>query len=383
MAGVRVVLLGFTTPGVPSMTEPGNYSGLAFQDIVATAKRLVPYLRDKEKADVVIVLMHSGIGGLPGAEGDENAALRLAEQVPGVDAIFAGHTHQALQTEHKGVPIVQAGCFGRALAVLDLDLRQEKGRWRVVAGKGRTLQPEDQTPTDPEVMSLTAELRAATDRYLDTAATNLLVDLDSRWARMEDTPLMQLIHQVQRQATGAQLSAAASPGPKLFIPKGPTSVRQFYALAPFESQVARIRITGEQLKRYLEHGARHYLLSWQPELYNREVPFYNYDMVDGVSYALDLGKPLGSRVRNLSYQGQPVKPAQVFTLALSTYRLRGGGGYMDAIGFRGVPDLVTPASQRNLILEHVLGRPTLNPAPTNTWRTIPFLDRERVLSLAG
>jgi 2',3'-cyclic-nucleotide 2'-phosphodiesterase/3'-nucleotidase len=300
-----------------------------------------------------------------------------------VDAIFAGHTHQALQTEHKGVPIVQAGCFGRALAVLDLDLRQEKGRWRVVAGKGRTLKPEDQTPTDPEVMSLTAELRAATDRYLDTAATNLLVDLDSRWARMEDTPLMQLIHQVQRQATGAQLSAAASPGPKLFIPKGPTSVRQFYALAPFESQVARIRITGEQLKRYLEHGARHYLLSWQPELYNREVPFYNYDMVDGVSYALDLGKPLGSRVRNLSYQGQPVKPAQVFTLALSTYRLRGGGGYMDAIGFRGVPDLVTPAPQRNLILEHVLGRPTLNPAPTNTWRTIPFLDRERVLSLAG
>jgi len=383
VAGVRVALLGFTTPGVPSMTEPGNYAGLAFQDIVATAKRLVPYLREKERADVVIVLMHAGLGSVQGAEGDENAALRLADQVPGVDAIFAGHTHQALQTEHKGVPIVQAGCFGRALAVLDLDLRQEKGRWRVVAGKGRTLKPEDQTPTDPEVMSLTAGLRAATDRYLDTAATNLLVDLDSRWARMEDTPLMQLIHQVQRQATGAQLSAAASPGPKLFIPKGPTSVRQFYALAPFESQVARIRITGDQLKRYLEHGARHYLLSWQPELYNREIPFYNYDMVDGVSYALDLGKPVGSRIRNLSYQGQPVKPDQVFTLALSTYRLRGGGGYMEAIRFTGTPDLITPASQRNLILEHVLGRPTLNPTPTNTWRTIPFLDRERVLSLAG
>ena len=383
VAGVRVALLGFTTPGVPAMTEPGNYAGLTFQDIVATAKRLVPYLRDKERADVVVVLMHSGLGEVRGVEGDENAALRLADQVRGVDAIFAGHTHQALQTEHKGIPIVQAGCFGRALAVLDLDLRLEGGRWRVVAGKGRTIKPEEQTPADPEALSLTAELRAATDRYLDTAATNLLVDLDSRWARMEDTPLMQLIHQVQRQATGAQLSAAASPGAKLFIPKGPTSVRQFYALAPFESQVARIRITGEQLKRYLEHGARHYLLSWQPELYNREVPFYNYDMVDGVSYALDLGKPLGSRVRNLSYQGQPVKPDQVFTLALSTYRLRGGGGYMDAIRFTGAPDLITQASQRNLILEHVLGRPALNPAPTNTWRTILFLDRVRVLSLAG
>jgi 2',3'-cyclic-nucleotide 2'-phosphodiesterase/3'-nucleotidase len=247
---------------------------------------------------------------------------------------------------------------------------------------GKLLKPDAATADDPEVLRLTADLRTATDRYLNTAATNLLVDLDSRWSRMEDTALMQLLHQVQRQATGAQLSAAASPGPKLFIPKGPTSVRQFWALAPYENHLARIRITGDQLKRYLEHGARHYVQSWEPELYNREVPFYNYDMVDGVSYALDLGKPVGSRVRNLSYQGRAVKPEQTFTLAISTYRLRGGGGYLEAIGFVGEPELITKATQRNLLLEQVLSRPTLNPEPTSTWRTIPYLDRERVLSLA-
>jgi 2',3'-cyclic-nucleotide 2'-phosphodiesterase/3'-nucleotidase len=382
VAGLRVALVGFTTPKVPAMTEPGNYVGLAFQDIVKAARTLVPHLRDKEKADLVIVLMHSGLGVIDGREGDENAALRLADQVPGIDAIFTGHTHQAIQTEHKGIPILQAQCFGQALAVVELGLRHEKGRWRVVSSAGKLLKPDDQTASDPEVLRLTAELRAATDRYLDTAASNLLVDLDSRWSRMEDTPLMQLIHQVQRQATGAQLSAAASPGPKLFIPKGPTSVRQFYALSPFEYQVAKIRINGDQLKRYLEHGARHYAYSWEPELYNPEVPFYNYDMVDGVSYALDLGKPVGSRVRNLSYLGQPVKPEQTFTLAISTYRLRGGGGYMAAIGFTGAPELITQASQRNLILEYVLSRPSLNLAATSSWRTIPYLDRERVLILA-
>jgi 2',3'-cyclic-nucleotide 2'-phosphodiesterase / 3'-nucleotidase len=382
VAGVRVALVGFTTPQVPAMTEPGNYAGLSFQDIVTAAHTLVPHLREQEKADVVIALLHSGLGSVDGREGDENAALRLADQVPGLDAIFTGHTHQAIQTQHKGIPIVQAQCFGRALAVVDLDLRQESGRWRVVAAAGRLLKPDEQTAADPEVLRLTAELRAATDRYLDTAATNLQVDLDSRWSRMEDTPLMQLIHLVQRQAASTQLSAAASPGPKLFIPKGPTSVRQFYALSPFESQVARIRITGDQLRRYLEHAARHYTHSWEPELYNREVPFYNYDMVDGVSYALNLGKPAGSRVQNLSYQGKPVRPEQTFTMAISTYRLRGGGGYMAAIGFTGAAEFITAASQRNLILEYVLGRATLNPAPANNWRTIPFLDRERVLNLA-
>jgi hypothetical protein len=122
--------------------------------------------------------------------------------------------------------------------------------------------------------------------------------------------------------------------------------------------------------------------SWEPELYNRDVPFYNFDVVDGVNYALDLGQPAGSRVLNLSYQGQVVKPEQSFTMAITTYRLRGGGGYMAAIGFTGTPDLITKATQRNLLLEYVLGHPTLNPSPTNSWRTIPYLDRERVLSLA-
>jgi len=382
VAGVRVALVGFTTPGTSWMVEPGHRPGLTFQDIVASARVLVPRLREKEKADVVIALLHSGLGNLDGRDGDENAALRLADQVPGLDAIFTGHTHQAIQTEHKGIPILQAQCFGRALALLDLDLRQEKGRWRVVAHSARLLKPDDQTASDPEVLNLTAELRAATDRYLDTAATNLLVDLDSRWARMEDTPLMQLIHQVQRQATGAQLSAAASPGPRLFIPKGPTSVRQFYALAPYEGQLAKIRVTGEQLKRYLEHSARHYTRSWEPELYSRDIPIYNFDLVDGVNYALDLGQPVGSRVRNLSYLGKPVKPEQTFSLAITTYRLRGGGGYMEAIGFKSTPELITPASQRNLLLDFVLSRPTLSPATVNSWRTIPYLDRERVMNLA-
>ena len=120
VAGVRVVLVGFSTPRIPAMTEPGNYEGLAFQDIVSVARTLIPKLREKEKADVVIAMLHSGLGTPDGREGDENEALRLADQVPGLDAIFTGHTHQAIQTEHKGIPIVQAQCSG--------------GWWRVRSG---------------------------------------------------------------------------------------------------------------------------------------------------------------------------------------------------------------------------------------------------------
>ncbi|HJW72772.1 MAG TPA: bifunctional UDP-sugar hydrolase/5'-nucleotidase [Geothrix sp.] len=382
VGGVRVALVGFTTPKVPAMTEPGNIPGLSFQDLVVAARTLVPRLREQEKADVVIALVHSGLGEVHGAAGSEDEALRLADQVPGLDAVFAGHTHQAVQTMHKGIPIMQAQNYGQTLAKVELRLHMDRGHWRVVERVGQLIRPDDATTPDAEVLKLTEDLRAVTERYLNTPATELGVDLDSRWSGMEDTALMQLIHQVQRQATGAQLSAAAAPGMKLFIPKGPTSVRQFYALAPFENRLARIRITGEQLRLYLEHGARRYGFSWEAELYNHAVPYYQYDMVDGVSYALDLGKPAGSRVVNLRFQGQPVRAEQSFTLALSTYRLYGGGGYMEAIGFQGMPEMVTSETQRNLLLAYVLAKPILNLATTNSWRTIPYLDRERVMSLA-
>lgn len=379
--GLNVAIVGFTTPWIPNWEEPANYAGLRFEDIVATAKTIIPKLRTKEKADLVIVAMHSGLGKVDGRVGDENEALRLADQVPGIDAILTGHTHQPISTTHKGVPILQAWCWGKALGVLDLTLRKQAGRWTVLASQPQLIDPDDATPQDPEVLALTAGLRDLTDRYLGTLATNLETDLDGRWARIEDTPLLQLLHTVMRQATGAQLAAAACNSTGIFIPKGPTSVRQFYALEPYEDHVAVIRITGAQLKAYLEHAAAYFTYSWKPGLFDPAIPGYDYDMVDGAAYALDLGKPVGQRVVGLSVGGQPVKPDQTFTLALTTYRLRGGGGYLDAIGFSGGPLSITSQSLRNLLLSYVLAHPDLALAPDNNWRTIPYLDRERVLSL--
>ncbi len=381
VGGLSIAIVGFTTPWVPTWEEPANYQGLRFEDIVATAKTIIPTLRAKEKVDLVLVAMHSGLGAVNGRVGDENAALRLADQVPGIDAIFAGHTHVPVTTTHKGVPILQADHWGRALAVLDLTLRKDGKRWSVVASQPALVKPQDATITDPQVLSLTEGLRTLTDRYLDTLATNLETDLDGRWARIEDSPLVHLIQTVMRQSTGAQLAAASCNSTRIFIPKGPTNVRQFYALEPFEDHLAVIQISGAQLKAYLEHAARYFTFSWQPELFNPDIPGYDYDMVDGATYALNLGKPVGDRVEDLRVGGQPVKPDQTFTLALTTYRLRGGGGYLDAMGFSGGPISISKSSLRNLLLAYVLAHPDLSITLNNSWRTIPYLDRERVLNL--
>ena len=378
VGGVQVAILGLTTTAIPRLSQGGKSEALLFQDVVATAKAMVPLLRSKEKADLVIVALHGGLGELPGKPFDENQALALA-QIPGIDLILTGHTGQQLNLEQNGVPILQAGVNGQALGVGEFTFRKTKNKWDLVSRQMRILQPAAETVPDPAVLQITAPLRLVVDTYLNTFATNLSGDLDARWSRMEDTAVMHLLHSVAHRASGAQITALPTPGSHLFIPKGPTSVRQFYALYPDDSGLARIRVTGRQLRAYLEHSARFFNLSHQPDLFNAAIPAGDYDTLDGCNYVLDLTRPVGMRVLALKVQDSPVTDDQTFTLGITANRLAGGGGFLEAMEWKGIPEFVSPDSFRNLLLEYVLSKPILTPAVSGNWHTIPALDRERVL----
>ena len=379
LGGVRVAILGLTTAGMPRLVDGANITGLAFRDAVATARIMVPRLRSLEKADVVIVALHGGLGMVSAGPADENQALALAT-VPGIDLILTGHTHQQISQVQGGTPILQAGRYGQALGVAELEVARSKGKWQVVSRKGRLIQPTADTVPDPGVLEATAPLQALTDTYLNTFATNLGTDLDGRFCRMEGTALMRLLHTVGRRACGAQIIAMSPPGPHLFIARGPTSVRQFYALVPWENRMARIEVTGAQLRAYLEHAARAFNLSHQAELFNRAVASWNFDTLDGCDYVLDLSRLPGARVTELKVDGHPVQDDQRFSLGITSFRLAGGGGYLEAMGWTGQPAFVSPDSLRNQLLEYVLSRPTLDLGVPANWHTVPALDRERVLA---
>src|ERR1041385_6454437 len=135
LAGVRVAVLGLTTPGIPSWENVPNYAGLEFRDPLSEAKKWVPILRDKDYADVVVVAMHMGLeddlrtGELnPGQVPNENEAIAIARQVPGIDLIFMGHTHRDVPSlVINGVQLVQADYWGRHLARVDLYLEKDAG----------------------------------------------------------------------------------------------------------------------------------------------------------------------------------------------------------------------------------------------------------------
>lgn len=372
--GVPVAVLGLA-----AVPRAATVDGLQYQDPVAVARALVPVLRDKEKVDLVVVAVDGGPAGSDCGPGEDSPVACLA-QVPGVDLILAGRSRQPLASEMNGVPVLQVGVAGQALGVAEFTFSRRRGHWEKASRQVRTVQPGPDTRPDPQVLDLTAPLRAAADTYLNTFATSLAADLDGRWTRMEGTPLMHLLHTVARQASGAQITALAAPGSHLYIPKGVTSVRQFYALSPSDQRLARIRVSGRQLRAYLEQAGRFYSFSHSPDLFNRSVDPEDFDTLDGCSYALDISRPPGQRVVDLKVKGQPVKDDQWFTLGLAASRLAGQGGYLEAMGWTGKPDYLTPMPFRNYVLDYVLSRPSLAPAAGDNWRIIPALDRERVLA---
>lgn len=380
--GVRVGILGLSNSDTNKYRPIAPLNGLTITDAIACAQRYVPILKGKEKADVVIALFHSGSGSIQASPGSAHQAMALVERVPGIDLVMGGFSHEEESLRHRGVPILIGGCRGAMLCIAEVVIKKERNGWRLVSRDGRLQEVADSIPADPKVMELSEVMRNYADSYLNTHAAQLPMDLDGRWSRTEDSALVQLIHTVQKRATGADLSATHSPSMKIFIPRGPVSIRQLWAIAPFEAKVARISIKGLQLKQWLEHSARAFNFCHQPELFNKSIEGFNYDMIDGVRYILDLSKPVGQRVVELSYKGQPVRENQTFTMAINTYRLAGEGGYMEAIGFKGQAESVHNSTLRNLLFDYALKESTITLPRQNHWKIIPALDRERILAQA-
>jgi 2',3'-cyclic-nucleotide 2'-phosphodiesterase/3'-nucleotidase len=208
VAGARIAVLGLTTPGVPTWENGPNYAGLEFREPLSEAQKWVPVLRQKERADVVIIAMHMGLeqdlrtGEInPGQVPNENRAIAIAQQVPGVDAIFMGHTHVPVSSlVINGVQLIQANYWGRHLARLDLYLENAGPRWRVIARAARTVAIDSSVVPDPELLKIGEPYDRETQAWLGRAIGESAAELTATEARFRDTAILDLIQRVQLEA---------------------------------------------------------------------------------------------------------------------------------------------------------------------------------------
>ena len=382
IAGVKIGILGLTTPGIPNWDNPPNYAGLEFHEPVSEARKWVAVLRDNEKVDVVVIAMHMGLGEdlrtgevSPGQVAHENEAIAIAQEVPGVDVIFMGHTHREVPSLYiNGVLLTQANYWGKNLARADLYLQKNaNGGWRVYAKSARTLPVDDRVEPDPDAVKIAQPYDKETQAWLARTIGQSAEELTAKDARFRDTAILDLIQKVQLEAGKADVSMVASFNSEARIAKGPVSVRDIAGLYVYENTLVVLEVTGQQLKDALEHSAK-YFKAYVPgkpasDLVDEKIPAYNFDIAEGVTYDLDISKPIGERIQNLRFRGQPLSPTRKLRLATNNYRVNGGGGYTM---YKNAPVVYRSSEEiREMIIDWVERNKTVPVKPNNNWRLVP------------
>ncbi len=375
---IRVGITSVTPPGVAIWDRDNVQGRLDFRDIVRSVRPVVAEMRSRG-ADVVMVAAHSGLEGSSydtAATGVpvENAAAAMAKEVPGIDVIFMGHTHRELaDTTIAGTLLMQAKNWGSSLGVAELRVEHDGTRWRVAEKRGKIIRPSP-TATSAAFVAAVGDAHQRTLAYVNRRIGTSSAVWTSERARVEDTPITDLINEIQRKVTGADLSGTAAFSLTSRIPEGPVTVADVAGLYVYDNTLKALRITGAQLRAYLEKSAEYYLPcpgGTCERIVNPAFPGYNFDVVSGVDYTLDLTRPVGQRVVRLERNGRPVAPADTFTIALNNYRASGSGGFSMFIGAAVVYD--KGESIRDLLIAEIGQRGSLAPADVfrRNWQIVP------------
>jgi 2',3'-cyclic-nucleotide 2'-phosphodiesterase/3'-nucleotidase len=281
------------------------------------------------------------------------------------------------------VLVLQAKNWGTSLAVATLELQEQgDGTWRVARKHGHILRPAEGR-VDPRLQAALADAHRRTQEYVSRQIGTSEEEWTSALSRTRDTPILDLINEMQRRVTGAELSATAAFSLTSRIPRGPVTVADVAGLYIYDNTLKAVRITGAQLRAFLEKSAEYYLPcpgESCPRLTNPAVPGYNFDVVSGVDYTLDLTRPVGQRVTRLEREGRPVAAADSFTIALNNYRASGSGGFSMLLGLPVVYD--RGESIRDLLIAEIQRRGRISPTDVfrRNWEIVPAALAERAAS---
>lgn len=348
-AGLKVAIIGYTNPNMKSWLAENLWSGMTFESLLPLAQEGVDYVREKENPDVVIVSVHSGTG-----RGDgsilESQGLDLYKSLRGADFVICSHDHRPVVMACDSIALINSGSHCRNVGHGTITLKVEDGKV-----KSREISAElikvDRDNIDKEMAAAFHDDYVAVQKFTTTEVGELLSDMRTRDAYKGPCDYVNLVHALGLACEPAQVSIAAPLAFDSFIPAGTLIYKDLFTIYPYENQLYVIRMTGKELKDYLEASYDQWIVTCASpsdrllKMVSRDDPrtgakgwsfverSYNFDSAAGINYTVDVTKPAGERIVISSMaDGSEFKADAEYAVAMTSYRASGGGGLLQAAG---------------------------------------------------
>jgi 2',3'-cyclic-nucleotide 2'-phosphodiesterase/3'-nucleotidase len=399
-SGMKVVVFGLITPSVPRWLPESLYRGIRFENMVETARKWMPIMIE-EQPDLIIGLFHSGMGDEDETGDDENSSLAVAVNVPGFDVIFCGHDHRQDMKEVSNIAgdrvlLLDGGSRAEILMHVSVAPAPESGGSDKPVLTG-SLIPMNSLPESADFIERYKGVSDTLREYTSEIIGRSDATASTRDAFFGPSAFVDLIHRMQLDISGAQVSMAAPLSFDQSITEGDLRIRDMYRLYRFENFLYTVTMTGGEIDRHLEHSAglwfdtmndkRDYMLRYRledngsPVMVNGTArlrnPSYNFESAMGIRYTVDVSKPQGARVNITALSdGSPFSHSATYTVAINSYRANGGGGHFPAAGIAGkeLERRIISATERDLrhyMTEWIRNKGTISPAPLSEWSIIP------------
>ncbi|PFU46530.1 bifunctional 2',3'-cyclic-nucleotide 2'-phosphodiesterase/3'-nucleotidase [Bacillus cereus] len=415
---VKIGVMGFVPPQIMNWDKANLEGKVKAKDIVATAKIMVKKMQD-EGADIIVALAHSGVDKSEYKEANkmENASYHLATQVPGVDAVLMGHSHTEVKDVFNGVPVVMPGVFGSNLGIIDMQLKKVNGKWEVQKDQSKPqLRPIANSKGTPLVESdqkLVNEIKddhQATIDYVNTAVGTTTAPINSYFSLVQDDPSVQIVTNAQKWyveqelkkpeyekikdipvlSAGAPFKAGGRNGATYYtdIPAGTLAIKNVADLYVYPNTLYAVKVNGAQVKEWLEMSAGQFNQIYpekkteEQPLVNIGYPTYNFDILDGLKYEIDVTQPAKydkdgkvvnantNRIVNMTYEGKPVADDQKFIVATNNYR--GSSQTFPGVS-KGEVVYQSQDETRQIIVKYMQKIKDIDPAADQNWTFKPIV----------
>lgn len=398
--GVKVVVLGMITPAIPVWLSESLWPGLRFDDMEQTAARWMKVIREEERPDLVIGLFHAGkeaqwLGG----KYRENASVEVARNVPGFDIVLMGHDHAQARMWVKNVAgdsvlVMNPANNGVVVSNIDVAFHLVDGK---VTGKkiSGVLSQTKNYGISQAFMERFAPQYDVIGNFVGKKIGHLSETISTRSAYFGSSAFVDLIHRLQLQISGAQISLAAPLSYDARIEAGDIFVSDMFNLYKYENMLYVMRLSGKEIKGALEMSYAlwtnrmtspddHLLLlrsEPRPGAEDRAAFqnfSYNFDSAAGICYTVDVTKPEGEKVTIISMaDGSPFEMERMYEVTVNSYRGNGGGELLTVgagISQEELPTRIVRSTDKDLrfyLMNYIEAHQDVDPHPLGQWKFVP------------